>query len=133
MDNIPTNDIKLAAILIAMGIPTRQSDPVTCVVTNEGGIRKETFTFWFDVSAGKKDEAKKLIDAYQKARNWEEMVLDAEHPLYWMKGALENREVLLHWIRKNVKPMKIIQHGNKTVLIGENASKSLKDKIRKIL
>lgn len=134
MDNIPTNDIKLAAILVGLGVPMRESDPITCVIDTEGGIRRETFTFWFDVSAqGKRDEAKKLIDAYQKARGWENMVLDTEHPLYYMKGALENREVLLHWIRKNVKPMKIIQHGNKTVLIGEGASKSLKDKMRKLL
>lgn len=134
MDNIPTSDIKLAAILISLGVPIRQSDPITCVVNTVDHIRKETFTFWFDVEGeGMRDKAKKLIDAYHKARDWQTMTLDPEHPMYWMKGALENREVLLHWIRKNVKPMRIITSGNRTVLIGENASQALKDKMKKLL
>jgi len=134
MDHIPTADIKLASILISCGIPIREHDPITCVVDHDKGTRRETFTFWFDGSApGKKDEAKKLIAAYQAARNWETMTLDVEHPLYWMKGALENREQLLNWIRKSVKPMRIIQNGNKTVLIGEHASPALREKMKAMM
>ena len=50
-----------------------------------------------------------------------------------MKGVLENREVLLGWIRKNVKPLRVIQHGEKTVLIGEKASNRLKSRMKTML
>lgn len=135
MDNIPTNDIKLASILISLGVPLRETDPITCVVSNEAGAgRKEVYTFWFDVSAGgTKALAQEMMSAYAAARDWKEIRLDMEHPLYWMKGVLENRENLLHWIRKKVQPMKIITCGSKTVLIGEHASKSLRDKFRKMI
>ena len=135
MDNIPTNDIKLASILISLGVPLRGIDPITCVVSNDAGAgRKEVYTFWFDVSAaGTKALAQEMMSAYAAARDWKEIRLDMEHPLYWMKGVLENRENLLHWIRKKVQPMKIITCGSKTVLIGENASKSLRDKMRKMI
>jgi len=134
MDNIPTNDIKLASILISLGVPLRHTDPITCVASNDAGAgRKEVYTFWFDVSNGKKAQAMETMSAYASARDWKEITLDIEHPLYWMKGVLENRENLLHWIRKKVQPMKIITCGSKTVLIGENASKSLRDKMRKMI
>lgn len=133
MDTIPTCDIKLAAILVALGIPIRQSDPVTCKVDTERGRRSEVFTFWFDVSGGLRKKAMDLIAAYQAARDWASYTLDTEHPLYWMKGVLENRECLLHWIRKDVKPMQILTAGDKTVLIGENASPSLRAKMKALL
>jgi hypothetical protein len=134
MDNLPTCDIKLAAILVALGIPIREVDPVTCVVDQERGRRNEVYTFWFDVSGfGLRDKAKQLIEAYKAAREWADFKLDKEHPLYWMKGALENREVLLNWIRKDVKPMQILTAGNKTVLIGEHASAGLRAKMKAML
>jgi len=134
MDNLPTCDIKLAAILVALGIPIREVDPVTCVVDQERGRRNEVYTFWLDVSGfGLRDKAKQLIEAYKAAREWADFKLDKEHPLYWMKGALENREVLLNWIRKDVRPMQILTAGNKTVLIGEHASAGLRAKMKAML
>lgn len=132
-DNIPIGDIKLASILVAMGIPIREVDPVTCVVHTDRGHRQEDYKFWFDVTKGLREKAMELIEAYNKAKNWQEMTLDHEHPLYWMKGALENREVLLNWIRKDVKPMQILTAGNKTVLIGERASAGLREKMKALL
>lgn len=133
-DSIPTRDIKLASILVSLGVPIRQTDPVTCVVDTSNGRRSEVFTFWFDVSAsGMREKAKALVAAYEAARNWTSYTLDNEHPIYWMKGALENREVLLNWIRKDVKPMQILTSGNKTVLIGEHASPELRAKLRAML
>ena len=134
MTEIYVVDIKLASILASFGIPRRQSDPVTCEVKIEDGIRKEQFKFWFSLGTDDhQSDAKKYIDAYTKARNWEELTLDEDHIIYWMKGVLENRESYLTEIKKNVAPIKIIQIGNKTILIGERASKELKDKIKKLL
>jgi len=133
MDSIYICDIKLAAILIALGIEIRKEDPITCLITDSNGIRKETYTFWFDVSNGTRDKAKEIISAYENARNWSSFTLPTEHPLYYMKGVLENREVLLNWIRKKVAPMRIIKHGEKTVLIGDRANPTLKSRMKSLL
>lgn len=134
MTDIFVTDIKLASILAALGVPTRPSDPVTCEIEERHGARQEQYKFWFNVDDPEtRDTAKEAIDAYSKARDWEEFTLDKEHPIYWMKGVLENRETFLGWMRKNVAPLKVIQVGEKTVLIGERASRQLRDKIKKLL
>ena len=134
MTDIFVTDIKLASILAALGVPGRGSDPITCEVESRNGGRHEQFKFWFNVDDPvARDKAKEAIDAYSKARDWEEFTLDKEHPIYWMKGVLENREVFLGWIRKNVAPVKVIQVGEKTVLIGERASRKVRDQIKKLL
>jgi hypothetical protein len=134
MTEIYVVDIKLASILASFGIPRRQSDPVTCEVRTEDGIRKEQFKFWFSLRTDEhRADARQYIEAYTKSRNWEELTLDEDHLLYWMKGVLENRESYLTEIKKNVAPIKIITIGNKTLLIGERASQELKDKIKKLL
>lgn len=133
MHDLFTHDIKLASILIALGIPSRKSDPVTSTVEFVEGHRKEQFVFWFGVDDAQKSQATEFISAYNACRNWEEYKLPCEHPLYYMKGCLENREVLLNWIRKNVAPMKIIKNGSQTILIGEKASQKTKDKLQKFI
>ncbi len=134
MNDIYIHDIKLAAILDALGIPYRKTDPVTCVIeTTDSGHRKEQYTFWFDVSAdGMRDKAKEYIRAYNAARDWHEYTLGQDHPIYYMKAVLENREVRLNWIRKNVAPQKVITVGDKTILIGEKASQRTRDKMKEL-
>ena len=130
-----TNDIKLAAILISLGIPIRKFDPVTCIVSTENGQDKKTYSFWFLVEADTPN-AKKLsegVAAYERARDWTDFSLDPENPVYWMKGVLENREVLLNWIRKDVPPMRVITHGNKTVMIGERVNRRTREYFKSLL
>jgi hypothetical protein len=47
-----------------------------------------------------------------------------------MKAALENREVYLHWIKNDVEPQKIMQIGQKTLMLSVRASQELKDKMK---
>lgn len=130
MNHLFVTDIKLASILSALGIPRRESDPITCMVRDG----REQYSFWFDVSdPTKRAEAERYFKAYAAARNWDSSVLGEEHPLYWMKAALENREVYLHWMRSKVAPLTEIQHGSKTVLIGAKCSKRSRDIIRENL
>jgi hypothetical protein len=134
MNHIYTPDIKLASILAALGIPTRSIDPITCIIEEVNGQRNEKYTFWFDGDGESGAKAKELIKAYYAlGKNWDETILDKEHPLYWMKGALDNRETYLHWIRSKVVPMRIIQHGEKTVLLSDRASTATQAKIRKLI
>jgi len=134
MRHIPIRDIKLASILSGLGIPYRKSDPVTCVVSTENGVRKEQYSFWFELDASSQHgSTETLIRAYQAAYQWAEYLLPQEHPLYYIKAGLENREIFLHWIRQKVEPMKIYQNGNQTILIGEKASQALKDKVKGLI
>ena len=134
MNHIYTPDIKLASILSALGIPPRGTDPITCIIEEVNGQRNEKYTFWFEGDGEHGAKAKELVKAYYAlGKNWDETILDKEHPLYWMKGALDNRETYLHWIRSKVVPMRIIQHGEKTVLLSDRASSSTQAKIRKLI
>lgn len=142
----PTKDIKLASCLLALGVPYRQSDPVTREVQDRNGRSFDQYTFWFDV--GDETTSKwcgQIIDAYEKAKSFFLMpdnqekdqkaayVLGEEHPLYYMMGVLFNRETWLHWMRANAEPMKLIKEGNRTIMISVRASQELKDKIKKHL
>lgn len=134
MNHIYTSDLKLASILSALGIPLRDVDPVTCVIEEKDGRRDEKYTFWFNGDGEKGAEAKQFVKAYYACgKDWEETILDAEHPLYWMKGALENRETFLHWIRNKAVPMRIVQHGDKTVMLSDRASSAMRQKVRNLI
>jgi hypothetical protein len=127
VNHLFVTDIKLASILIVMGIPYRKSDPITCVVRDGN----KQYSFWFDISdPTKRAEAERYFKAYAAARNWDHTLLDKEHPLYYMKAALEAREVFLGWMRDKVAPLTEIQHGSKTVLIGAKCSKRSREIIR---
>lgn len=128
-------DIKLASILISSGVPQRATDPITCEVQyrQPGNQRHEQYTFWFEIE--NTDEAKKhaeaIINSYLSfVQKWD-MSLGEEHPLYYMIGVLQNREVLLHWIRTKVEPLKRTTVGKMDILVSERASPELKAKLRK--
>ena len=127
-------DIALASILDAYGIPKRQYDPVTREIRVRDGREVETGKWWYDI-ADPDIEAKcrDLMDAYNKARNWEQFTLDAEHPLYWMKGVLENRNANLHLLKNGAVPMRVIEHGEKTIIFGPRVSHENKEKLKSLL
>ena len=128
-----TADIKLASILVALGVKRRQSDPITCMVQERDGKRHQQFTFWLDVST---DETFKkcanLVEAYYKFRNEDNMILDEDHPLYYMMAAFFNREKQLDEMKSDVEPMRTIKKGGVTLIIPENPSEALKQKLKKL-
>lgn len=144
MEFYPTKDIKLASCLIALGVPKRDSDPVTREVQERNGRPFDQYTFWFDIGEeSNKSNCVSIVQAYEKAKAFflmpadgppsADYVLGIEHPLYYMMGVLFNRETLLHWMRSDVEPMKIIKDGTRTVIISTRASQETKDKIKKYL
>lgn len=138
MDSYPTKDIKLASILLALGVPYRHEDPVTHEIQDKDGREHHQYTFWFDVAdAEKRKTCGHLVEAYMRAKGLfnasgdpAEYLLDKEHPLYWMMGVLANRETYMHWMRADAEPMRIYQEGNRTVLISSRASQDLKNKVK---
>lgn len=110
-----TTNIKVAAAASAFGAKLRQSDPVTCIVKEDG---HRQYTFWFTISGG--EEAKAEME-----RTWADMKSDPESPIRYVRAALENRETLLGLI-KRAEPILSIHRGGQTLLVSERASPELK-------
>ena len=135
MKSIFVKDIKIASILIAFGVPRRDVDPTTCEIRrgSDGKDRKQ-YSFWFDVRQDDHSEiAERTIKDYSDANEWETLNRDKEDPLYWMKGVMENRDSLIHEMYNDVEAMRVIEVGEKTVVIGHRASQGLKDKMKSLL
>jgi len=127
-------DITLASILDAFGIPKRSFDPVTREVRDYNGKDVTSGKWWFDVSDDDiKDKAHVLMGAYSKAKNWEEYSLDPDHPIYWMKGFAENRAANLHLYHHGATEMRVIEKGDRTVIIGPRISQKDKETLKKML
>jgi len=126
--------IALASILDAYGIPKRQPDPVTREVRECREGRRESTKWWFDITADEnRDKAQWIIEAYAAARDWKEYTLDAEHPLYWMKGVLENRVANLHLMHNGATQMRVIANGDRTVYIGPRCSQKDRETLKKMI
>jgi len=134
MRELYITDIALASILDAYGIPKRQPDPVTREIRRRGGKDVETALWWFNVGKDEHAEkAKELTDAYHAAKDWETYSLDIEHPLYWMKGVLENRNANLHLYHNGASAMRVIEEGDRTIYIGARLSEENKNILKKAL
>lgn len=119
-----TTNIKVASAVATYGGKPRPIDPVTTQVYEDG--RRQT-TFWF-LADGAGTMARDEMQC-----PWAEMKSDIESPIRYIRAALENRETLLGLVKNNVEPIRIIQRGNQTLLIPENAKPELKKAILKHL
>jgi hypothetical protein len=129
MNHIPTNNLKIASALAALGIKLREPDSVTCEHQIKDGRAHDQFIFWFDDDPGK---VKPLLNAaYAFLHNWE-YTLPENHPIYMMLGCLYNRETFLKRMR-DATPFVRIEKGSTTVLMPVNASEKLKKDMRKHL
>lgn len=136
MRHFYTYDLKLATILVTLGVPLRASDPITCVVGRGDGAfsaDKKTYNFWFDTTKEvHNDLVTQVVRAHNAAKSGgvEAVQLDKEHPFFYLRAALDNREVLLGWVREKVVPMRIIEHGDRTLIISDKASARTKELMR---
>lgn len=112
-----TTNIKIASAVAAFGARLRKVDPVTRFVKN--GITQ--ITFWFEAG----DAA---FERQEMERNWADMQSDPEHPVRYVRAALENRETLLGLV-KRAEPIKVIQSAGQTLIVAENAPTELKKAI----
>lgn len=126
MQHIPTDNIKIASALVALGFKLRQPDPVTCIQEIRKGKPFDQFTFWFD---GDKGEIIKLINAGEDFLKSGEYQLPPEHKFYYILGGLFNRETLLNYMRQ-CTPFTMIHTGQTAIILPVNASEGLKKKLR---
>lgn len=134
MRSIFVLDIALASILDAFGVPKRMPDPITRELRERDGVKVESGKWWFDITEDSNAEkCQWIMEAYSAAHDWETMTLDPEHPLYWMKGALENRVANLHLYHHGATPMKVIEQGDRTVYIGPRLSQKDRETLKAML
>ena len=130
--NYYTYDLNLASVLVTLGVPLRREDPVTCVIERSDkpqDLERKTYNFWFDTT---KESDHVLVSDIVRAHNQAKVdvtkvALDVEHPFFYARAALDNRGVLMNWIRNNVVPMNLVTHGDRTLLISSRACQRTKD------
>lgn len=118
-----TTNIKVAAAVAAFGARLRQQDPVTRIVKDDGS---QQVTFWFDADGVGSNERREM------EKPWHEMQSDPEHPIRYVRAALENRETLLGLV-KRAEPIQIIQRGEQTLIVPINAPVERKKAILKAI
>jgi hypothetical protein len=118
-----TTNIKVAAAVAAFGARLRQQDPITRFVREDGS---QQVTFWFEANGAGANERLEM------EKNWNEMVSDPEHPIRYVRAAMENRETLLGLV-KRAEPIQIIQRGGQTLVVPLNAPTERKKAILKAI
>jgi hypothetical protein len=63
---------------------------------------------------------------------WADMSSDPEHPIRYVRAALENRETLLGLV-KRAEPIQVIQRGGQTLIVPVNAPSERKKAILKAI
>jgi hypothetical protein len=121
-DHVYTRNIQAAADLLAIGCPMR--DPMGLTVTETADHRRDVI-FWLEnrkivcggIELATADWLKALLVP------WAEFKLSLEHPIAMMKAAGENRQVLVRAVKAaSDHPFRVIQRGNRVVVIGPAVS-----------
>lgn len=129
MEFVYTTNTKAASALSALGFSPRDPQPIEKI--------NGTFYFYFDreplKGLAKKESLKadQCLVAWDKA--WSEYILGEDHPLYYMKACLDNRDSFIHWMKHDVVPLISKQFGDKTLLLPVNASQKTKEWVRKMI
>lgn len=118
-----TTNIKVAAAVAAFGCKLRKENPVTRMVREDGN---QQVTFWFEADGIGSMERKEM------EASWVDMASDPEHPIRYIRAALENRETLLGLV-KRAEPIQVIQRGGQTLIVPINAPSERKKAILKAI
>jgi hypothetical protein len=118
-----TTNLKVAAAVAAFGAKLRKENPVTRMVREDNS---QQVTFWFDADGTASNERKEM------ECGWADMTSDPEHPIRYIRAALENRETLLGLV-KRAEPIQIIQRGEQTLIVPINAPSERKKAILKAI
>ena len=118
-----TTNLKVAAAVATFKARLRKENPVTRIVREDGS---QQVTFWFDADGAGANERAEM------EKNWSEMESDPEHPIRYIRAALENRETLLGLV-KRAEPIQIIQRGEQTLIVPLNAPSERKKAILKAI
>ena len=123
-DHVYTRNIQAAADLLAIGCPLR--DPMGLTVTETADRRRDVI-FWLEnreiECGGLKFTTSKWLQLLSVP--WNQFDVSLEHPIAMMKAAGENRQVLVRAVKMaSERPFRVIQRGNRVVVIGPDVSET---------
>lgn len=121
-DYLQTDQLSLAAALLAVGIPLFEGTPFVKTRTEKGP--KYTFLFQSTSACG-------AFKTGELMRAWEDVdwhLSNGEHPFAYIKCAFTNRERLLDKVNQGTELVMIEKNG-KMALISKGASEALQTSI----
>jgi hypothetical protein len=119
---IETSDLALVSALLALGIPLSEETPFIKVTTTYG---KNYKFFLQESSACGTYNTQHIINAWHDK---DFANSNPEHPLAYIKCAYQNKEALLDVVKQS-HDLVVMERNGKLIIISENASKELQEKI----
>ena len=121
-----TLNLTVADILLTLGF---KLETFTHIVRSDN---KESKEFWFAAESDKCEFQADKVAHYATKGARELEAINPEHPILWIKAALENRNQLIDIIKKSPR-MVTIYNGEKTALIAETASAETRRQVAELL
>lgn len=123
-----TANLKVATALVTLGFAPKMPNPITRTVRSDG---RESTVFWFDATNKDGMQADEVFRGMTKGAEDIEKT-DPENPINYIRAALQNREVLVDWIRATPQRVEVEIKGKK-LLIRRDASEEDKKQLIKYL
>lgn len=123
-----TANLKVATALVTLGFAPKMPNPITRTIRSDG---RESTVFWFDATNKDGMQADEVFKGMTKGAEHIEKT-DPENPINYIRAALQNREVLVDWIRATPQRVEVEIKGKK-LLIRRDASEEDKKQLIKYL
>jgi hypothetical protein len=123
-----TANLKVATALVTLGFAPKMPNPITRTIRSDG---RESTVFWFDATNKDGMQADEVFKGMTKGAEDIEKA-DPENPINYIRAALQNREVLVDWIRATPQRVEVEIKGKK-LLIRRDASEEDKKRLIKYL
>lgn len=123
-----TANLKVATALVTLGFAPKMPNPITRTIRSDG---RESTVFWFDATNKDGMQADEVFKGMTKGAEDIEKV-DPENPINYIRAALQNREVLVDWIRATPQRVEVEIKGKK-LLIRRDASEEDKKRLLKYI
>lgn len=123
-----TANLKVATALVTLGFAPKMPSPITRTIRSDG---RESTVFWFDATNKDGMQADEVFKGMTKGAEDIEKT-DPENPINYIRAALQNREVLVDWIRATPQRVEVEIKGKK-LLIRRDASEEDKKRLIKYL
>lgn len=123
-----TANLKVATALVTLGFAPKMPSPITRTIRSDG---RESTVFWFDATNKDGTQADEVFKGMTKGAEDIEKA-DPENPINYIRAALQNREVLVDWIRATPQRVEVEIKGKK-LLIRRDASEEDKKRLIKYL
>ena len=119
-----TANLKVATALVTLGFAPKMPNPITRTIRSDG---RESTVFWFDATNKDGMQADEVFKGMTKGAKDIEKA-DPENPINYIRAALQNREVLVDWIRAPPQRVEVEIKGKK-LLIRRDASEEDKKQL----